>query len=76
MVNNVLNAIYNLSRCRDFNLAKTKKYVSNVVSEQGAPLEKFVRASFCGIPDTNKKAKGDRVFCDEGHVKNPPDAMI
>ena len=63
MPSNLLNAIDNLSKCKNFDLKKTKEYVSNVVSEQGNPLEKFVRASFCGIPDTTENnTSSDDVF--------------
>jgi len=77
MPSNLLNAIDNLSKCKNFDLAKTKGYVSNVVSEQGNPLEKFVRASFCGIPDTKRNnMSSDDVFCFQGQKNHPPDAML
>ena len=77
MSSNLLNAIDNLSKCKNFDLKKTKGYVSNVVSEQGNPLEKFVRASFCGIPDTTgNNMSSDDVFCFQGQKNHPPDAML
>ena len=77
MPSNLLNAIDNLSKCKNFDLKKTKEYVSNVVSEQGNPLEKFVRASFCGIPDTKRNnMSSDDVFCFQGQKNHPPDAML
>ena len=74
---NTLRAIVNISECKNFDIDETKEYVSNVVSSQGKPLEKFVRASFCGIPGTegNNKSSGE-VFCYEGAVNNPPDSML
>ncbi len=74
---NTLRAIVNLSKCKNFDLKKTNGDVSNVVSSQGEPLEKFVRASFCGVPGTagNNKSSGE-VFCYEGAKNNPPDAML
>jgi len=74
---NALRAIVNLSKCKNFDLKKTKEDVSNVVSEQGNPLEKFVRASFCGIPDiTGNNVSSDDVFCFQGQKNHPPDAML
>ena len=74
---NTLRAIVNLSKCKNFDLKKTKGDVSNVVSEQGNPLEKFVRASFCGIPDTTgNNMSSDDVFCFQGQKNHPPDAML
>ena len=74
---NTLRAIVNISECKNFDIDETKEYVSNVVSSQGEPLEKFVRASFCGVPGTagNNKSSGE-VFCYEGAKNNPPDAML
>ena len=74
---NALRAIVNLSECKNFDIDETKEYVSNVVSSQGKPLEKFVRASFCGIPGTvGNNRSSEEVFCYEGAVNNPPDAML
>ena len=73
----ILRAIVNLSQCRSFDLEKTREHVSNVVSSQGKPLEKFVIASFCGIPGTTGNNTSSRdIFCYEGAVNNPPDAML
>ena len=77
MPSNLLNAIDNLSECRNFALKDTKNIVANMVSEQGLPLEKFVRASFCGIPDTTgNNMSSDDVFCFQGQKNHPPDAML
>ena len=74
---NVLNSLLNITECRNFNLDKTKEVVNNMVSSQGKPLEKFVRASFCGIPDSGEKRyESDDVFCYQGSTNNPPDAML
>ena len=74
---NVLNSLLNITECRNFNLDKTKEVVNNMVSSQGKPLEKFVRASFCGIPDSGEKIyESDVVFCYQGSTNNPPDAML
>ena len=74
---NILEAILNLSRCEDFSLTNTEENVNNIVSDEGKPLEKFVRASFCGRPDSEESENVSKdVFCYEGGVNNPPDAMI
>ena len=74
---NTLRAIVNLSECKNFDIDETKEYVSNVVSSQGEPLEKFVRSSFCGVPDTaGNNRSSEEVFCYEGAKNNPPDAML
>ena len=74
---NTLRAIVNLSECKNFDINETKEYVSNVVSSQGEPLEKFVRSSFCGVPDTaGNNRSSEEVFCYEGATNNPPDAML
>ena len=85
--NNLLRAIDNLSECRNFDLGATQGVVSNMVSAQGKPLEGFVKASFCGIPDTGmptdrasafgaEENTSDDVFCYEGSMNHPPDAML
>ena len=86
---NLLRAIDNLSECRNFDLKATQGVVSNMVSAQGKPLEGFVKASFCGRPDTGmstdmaiqkhlarNQLSADDVFCYQGSVNNPPDAML
>ena len=74
---NTLRAIVNLSKCKNFDIDETKEYVSNVVSSQGEPLEKLVRSSFCGVPDTEgNNRSSEEVFCYEGAKNNPPDAML
>ena len=84
---NLLRAIDNLSECRNFDLGATQGVVSNIVSAQGKPLEGFVKASFCGIPDTGmptdrasafgaEENTSDDVFCYEGAMNHPPDAML
>ena len=73
----MLHAIVNLSQCRSFDLDKTRERVSNAVSSQGKPLEKFVIASFCGIPGSAGNNTSSRdIFCYEGAPNNPPDAML
>ena len=87
MPRNLLSAIDNISECRNFHLGETKGVVSNMVSSQGKRLEDFVKASFCGIPDTGmptdrasafgaEENTSDDVFCYDGSQNNPPDAML
>ena len=87
MPSNLLNAIDNLSKCKNFDLRENVEVGANRVSDQGTQLEKFVRASFCGVPDTGMPTERQRrfgygemtssqVFCFEGAVNNPPDAML
>ena len=74
---NVLTALLNLAECKDFSLTNTQENVNNAVSNEGKPLEKFVRALFCGRPDSKQSENvSTDVFCYEGGVNNPPDAMI
>lgn len=74
---NILTSLQNISQCRNFHLSEISQNVENIVSVQGKPLEAFVRASFCGIPDSGEIINpSDKVFCYEGSVNNPPDAML
>ena len=83
MVTNILQAISNISKSKDLELANYKeiKAEKNRIQKQGAGLEIFIKDSFCGIPNgsTPKEKRIEnylKQFSDTGHANNPPDAMI
>jgi len=74
---NQIKALYNLTRCAEFQLEEIKNHVPNYVSVQGKPLEVFIRGIFCGVPGNLESFEGSEdVFAYIGSVNSPPDVML